>query len=404
MMKIYRLKEVLEKTENQDFIAKHLQEDIAKLIFKYGSNPELKLLIEQIASRQAIRKKLPSYYAEASCIFPAKQNLEQSSSEAIAKLKSELVPPGKKLADLSAGFGVDFRFLMHNFSSGLHLEPNADLSAIAAYNVKNWLGDKELRFEQASLESYLSKSEESFDLIYLDPSRRDQNQKPLYRPEEYQPNILEVKSALLQRSPLVLVKMSPMISIPEYLELLPETKEVWVLSEKNDCKEVSFLLGAAPQKAPVLIRTFDISNEGVKSLDSSDAKSAPIPLGPINKYLYLPNVSILKAGIQDQSGWLHGLHKIERFSHLYSSENLVKDFPGRIFECLAIHKAYDKKLKGKALQVIVRNFPDTPEKIAQKLKLKLKGASHFLLATQSESGHTFIEAKLIVPSMMKNGG
>lgn len=403
-MKTYRLKELIQETENQDFIAKHQKDDVAKLIFKFGAKPDLKLLVEQIASRQAIRKKLPSYYADGACLFPPKLNLEQSSSEAIAQLKAELAPKGKKLADLSAGFGVDFRYMMQNFGSGLHLEPNAELSALAEYNLKNYLDTKELRFEVNDLETYLSQSKENFDLIYLDPSRRNEQQKPLYRPEEYQPNILEVKSELLKRSPFVLVKMSPMVSIPEYLELLPETKEVWVLSEKNECKEVSFLLQASSEPLKPLIRSFDISNEGLKSLESPAGEIPLISLGPIEKYLYLPSVSILKAGLQDQSGLAHALHKIERFSHFYSSDALKLDFPGRIFECLEIHKAYDKKLKGRALQVIVRNFPDAPEKIAQKLKLKAKGAHDFLLATQGQSGHIFIVAKLIVPSLVKNGG
>ncbi len=403
-MKTSQLKELVQSEEAISFIKKHLDFDTSKLLFKFGKDEARKILIGQIASRQAIRKKLPTYYQNYNLLFPPKQNLEQSSSEAIAKMKAELLPEGEKLADLSAGFGVDFQQLMEKYQKGLHLEPNPELSEIAAFNLKQTLPGKDLRFVQAKAEDFLKENTEGFDLIYLDPSRRDENRKPLYRPEEYQPNILAIKSQLLASSPLVLVKLSPMISIPEYLSLLPETKEVWVLSERNECKELSFLLSRENSNEKPFFRCLNQGYLHLERLECYPPDHVDINILEPQEYLYLPNASILKGGLQDYCASQFSLAKLDPNSNLFTSNKYHQNYPGRIFKVHSVNKAYAPSLKGKSLQVISRNFPDSPEKISQKLKLKKKGASDFLIATKSQKRLTFILAELIVPSMEGYGG
>ncbi|QNR23789.1 class I SAM-dependent methyltransferase [Croceimicrobium hydrocarbonivorans] len=402
-MKTSRLKSLIEKEANRKFIHENLKADTSSLLFKFAKDEDKRLLIEQIASRQAIRKKLPEAYDDLLRLFPPKSNLEQSSSEAIAKLKADLFPAAKVLADLSGGFGIDFLYLMQKFEQGHFVEPNEELCELSSENLRRLLVQKDLHFYTETAESFSKENKEQFDLIYLDPSRRDSAHRPLYRPEEYQPNILEIKSELLKHSKQVYVKMSPMISIPEYLQILPETREVWVLSERNECKEVGFLL-ASEGKAAVKIRSFNLLAEGQQEYDSEWGNFAPINLSEIHQYLYLPNSSILKAGIQDQVAQDLKLGKLDPNSHLYSSPELSEKFPGRIFLLKDIHKAYAKSLRSKALQVISRNFPDSPEFISRKLKLKAKGAKDFLIATKHSGKPVFIEASLYVPSFEGNGG
>ncbi len=394
----------MQKEEHRNFINDNLQADTSRLLFKYAKDADKRLLIEQIASRQAILKKLPEAYTDPFRLFPPKSNLEQSSSEAMAKLKADLIPAGHSMADLSGGFGIDFLYLMQNFDKGHFVEPEKDLCQLSAENLRSLLATKELHFTAERAEEYLEHCKEHFDLLYLDPSRRDSAHRPLYRPEEYQPNILEIKAALLRISDRVLVKMSPMISIPEYLQQLPETQEVWVLSERNECKEVSFLLSSKKQNS-VKIRSYNVLADGLQYYENeAGTKLENMELRELCPYIYLPNSSILKAGLQDEVAEDFKLGKLDPNSNLYTSVELIEKFPGRIFIVKDIHKAYAKSLRSKALQVISRNFPDSPEFISRKLKLKAKGAQDFLIATKHSGKPVFIEASLYVPSLERNGG
>lgn len=404
MMKISRLKELLSSEEHQEFTEKHLKENVSKLLFKYSRDLDKRLLLEQIAAKQVIRKKLPEFYQNKELIFPPKLNLEQASHQAIAQLKASMIPAGEKLADLSGGFGVDFRYIMTKFQSGLYLDANTDLVNLAQHNLPLLLPDKQLHFRHDTAESFLQKNDDAYDLIYLDPSRRDVHNKPVYQIEDYQPNVLEIKSGLLAKGERILIKMSPMISITEILKVIPEISEVWVLSYRNECKEVSFLLEKDIKYKEITYRCLNIERNKIQEVIVANDFDVNIGFSSVKGYLYLPNASILKAGVQDFVARDFKLEKLHINSNLYTSPLLDMGFPGRVFKVQHIDKAYSKFFRGKSLQVISRNFPDSPEKIGKKLKLKLKGASDFLVATKDQTGPIFVEAELVVPSLEDNGG
>ena len=64
----------------------------------------------------------------------------------------------------------------------------------------------------------------------------------------------------------------------------------------------------------------------------------------IGKYLYEPGVACMKAGCFKLLSQRYGLDKLHRNSHLYTSDELVSDFPGRIFEVVNV-VPFDKKTK-----------------------------------------------------------
>ena len=53
-----------------------------------------------------------------------------------------------------------------------------------------------------------------------------------------EPDIASIKSALLKKAPLLLVKLSPMLDITLALMQLPETEEVHIVSVDGECKEL----------------------------------------------------------------------------------------------------------------------------------------------------------------------
>jgi hypothetical protein len=103
--------------------------------------------------------------------------------------------------------------------------------------------------------------------------------------------------------------------------------------------------------------------------------------------LYEPNASILKAGAFKFIGQQFNLFKLHVNTHLYTSIDLVKNFPGRVFKIEMISpKENDLKnffSDGKA-NVATRNYPLSADELKKKLKVR-DGGEMFLFGTTSST-------------------
>ena len=89
------------------------------------------------------------------------------------------------------------------------------------------------------------------------------------------------------------------------------------------------------------------------------------------KWLYEPNAAILKAGAYKLVAQRFGLHKLDVNTHLYSSDSLVENFPGRVWKVV-------EKQDLKQANVLCRNYPLTPEQLKKKLHLKDGGTAYVI--------------------------
>ena len=104
--------------------------------------------------------------------------------------------------------------------------------------------------------------------------------------------------------------------------------------------------------------------EAEKKIDSNYA----LPL----TYLFEPNSAILKSGAFHSITKQFDVFKLEKHSHLYTSQNLI-DFPGRCFKIehiMPYNKKAIKKLGFETANITTRNFPETVQQIRKKLALK----------------------------------
>lgn len=105
----------------------------------------------------------------------------------------------------------------------------------------------------------------------------------------------------------------------------------------------------------------------------------------IGRYLYEPNAALMKAGCFKLLAQRFGILKLHKNSHLYTSDILIPDFAGRIFEVESF-ALYNKNLKQRLLSGIekanltVRNFPIPVDTIRKALKIK-EGGDVYLFAT-----------------------
>jgi hypothetical protein len=379
---------ILPTLDEKVFVREHLCEEVSALALRLGRFPHLNagVVLRQVAGYQALLRKVPTWAANPDLVFTDSLPLEQCSSEATARYKASILPSWvESIADLTGGLGVDFAFLATGKTRALYVERRPDLCGIALENFRV-LGLTQAKVLNGDGSALLA---EPFDLLYLDPARRDAQGGKVVALSDCEPDIVAIKSSLFANAPLLLVKLSPMLDISLAIKQLPETTEVHVVSVDGECKELLFLLDAENvDKEPRIVCVNLRSNAPVQSFkftrsqeQSSFCRLVDVP----NNFLYEPNASLLKAGAFSILTQTFNLYKLHPNSHLYTSETLVEDFPGRAFAIDAVFPVHPKDLKihlGNLTKanITTRNFPETVAQLRKKTKLK-EGGDTYLFAT-----------------------
>lgn len=359
-------------------------------------------------------------------------SVEQCSSEITAKFKANLVS-GKTLIDLTGGMGVDVAYMSKNFVKAFYFEQNTDLLNVTKYNFEQ-LGIENVAFVEGNSVENLSKtipSEFEFirlaDLriladenpqilksdeskfrrgrlrpkntrknswIYLDPHRRDDSGSKVVKLQDCEPNILAIKDLLLKYTDNILLKASPMLDIDLAILDLGNVSQVYIIAVENEVKEVLFHL-EKNKSEEVILNAVNLTKNNLTTLSftKSEEKNASIKLSSSKQYLYEPNAAIMKSGGFRFVAQHFDLQKISPRSHLYTSEELIENFQGRVFKIIAVCKL-DKKeilkhLSENKANITIRNFPLTVQQIRDKLKLS-DGGNEYLFATTNTQNQKIV--------------
>ena len=426
--------------DNKEFVRKHLNDDVNKLaLSKFPEEIDKQFVIRQIQARQVLSKKLPSWAESDELVFPKKLSLEQCSSELTAKYKALLLSTNphessrkisdnscilvdekeirvntcrsveKKgiLVDLTGGMGVDTSFLSDNFDKTYYVEMQEELCDIARHNFK--ILNKNIEVVNDNAEHFLTTCGE-VDCIYLDPARRDENGRKMVSLHDCSPDVAELQDVLFEKAKTVMVKLSPMLDIDIVKKELKNIKEIHIVAVKNECKEILVILGQ--QTLPIahgsqLIAT-DLREKWNFSFTEDEEQNAEWTLADkVGRYLYEPGAAFMKAGCFKLLSQKYNLDKLHRNSHLYTSDVLVPDFPGRIFEVINV-VPFDKKAKKNLWEttslssqliahgsqpkasIAVRNFPLSAEELKKNLGLQ-DGGDFYIFGTTMKG-----EKKIVV--------
>jgi len=151
----------------------------------------------------------------------------------------------------------------------------------------------------------------------------------------------------------------------------------------NECKELLFLLDSSFTAEPV-IQAINLSKGTVSSFRFrfSEEKAHHISFSEPKEFLYEPNASILKAGAFKSICARFGIEKIHPSTHLYSSSNLLVDFPGRIFRIVNLVKPDPKVLTqyfpDGIANIFTRNYPLSPQELKTKSRLNDGGTGYLI--------------------------
>ncbi len=378
---------LLSRQDIQRFIVDNELVDVQKLLLRHKEilGVPTPSMVTQIQGRRKAKEKLPHWYSTPGVIYPATLNLEQCSSEATAAYKKNLVT-GHHAADLTGGFGVDTYYLAQSFSLVDYVEPDSDLLRIVQHN-HQLLGTSNIRYHNTTAEDYLKTTTDIFDLIFIDPSRR-QGSRKVIRLADCVPDVISLRSELLGRSRQILIKTSPLLDLKEAYRELTSVDQFIVLAVENECKELLISLKRMAPEEPT-IHAVDLDKDGEPTpfaFTWSQEKNTHTSFSTPLVYLYEPNAAILKAGAFKLVGQRYSVNKLAPDTHLYTSENKVVEFPGRLFRVIE-HVALDKKLKekfsGGYANILTRNHPLSVEEIKKKTGLA-EGGMHYLICTRTE--------------------
>lgn len=403
-----------------DFISQHLNDDPRDLALRQSRYPDIDIpyVVQQISAWQTAKKKLPLWAETTGIEYPVHLSMEQCSSQLTAEYKAQILSAisklpilreesessrgGKSFTDLTAGFGVDATILSRCFEHLNYVERNEELCRIAANNLP--------LLDITSFDVYNVDASEVLpnlphqSLIFLDPARRDQNGGKTVQISDCTPDVSLLQDRLLDKADLVMVKLSPMLDIANILRDLKGVKEIHVVSVDNECKELLVLMSALNMNQSIRIVCANLKTKGTNEIYSYNLDqertsechyAQPSALEPHNAsdlFLYEPNVSIMKAGCFRSVAQSFNVEKLHPSSHLYVSNQLITDFPGRKFKIQNVYTLKDKALKQiKKANLTVRNFPSTVAELRKRLKLSEGGTQYLFATTLADESKVIIE-------------
>ncbi len=383
----------------QRFIADHKSENTYQLALKYAARGKefLDNVLPQIRSWQKAKKKLPEISRIEGIVWPPPASLEQSSSERTAKFKASLLS-GEVCADLTGGAGVDTFYLSKSFTEMFYIEKDAELCTIAAHNFQV-LGANHIRVINQDAKSFIGRVKRHFSAFYIDPDRRSNGRK-VYKPEDSRPDVIGMMPEMFRQADKILVKFSPWLDPGSVIKKIPELKNVYIVAVENECRELLCLVSGG--KAGIRISAVNILKEGEIQqfgFGPEEEKDAISMYAFPKRYLYEPNAAILKAGAFKLAGQRYGLYKLHHHTHLYTSDQLVKEFPGRKFEFLRQIPFKKEAVKqalpmGKA-NLAVRNMGVTVARLKKRFGILDGGDDYLFAVTLQDRKPAFLHCRKV---------
>ena len=347
--------------------------------YKHLSDDEWRWFLQQVEGKERTAEKLPTFASIPDWWYPVRLSCEQCSSELAARYKASLVS-GEKMADLTGGYGVDTYFLSENFTHTDYVEQNAELCRIATHNFAH----KPITIHNTSAEEFLT-SAGQYDLLFLDPARRDSHGGKVFRLEDCTPNVVELLPTLLAHGKRLLLKLSPMLDLTQAIHALSAvTWDIYVVAIKNEVKELLLVSSGSGQITAIDLAQQDQAFTFTREEESNSPFN--FHLSPFT-FLYEPSAAILKAGAYKLIAERFHLLKLDVNTHLYGSEELVSNFPGRVWR---ITEEQDLK----QANVLCRNYPLTPEALKKKLHLR-DGGTAFVIGCRVAGKPTLFFAERV---------
>ncbi len=387
--------------EVQQFIRENEDADVRELALKRAPDASwpYALVLDQIKVRQKAKTKSPDFYETNGILFPSNETYEQASSDPCGIYKSSLVS-GQVFVDLTSGCGIDSYHISKRFDSVTWVERDDVSADVLRHNLEALKTADRLacdaRVYHGNAEDFLSECEDG-DFVFIDPQRREISRKGIYDLAACSPDVISLLPILKQKFRKGMVKTSPVLDIEKGVMALGCVQTVHVVQWRGECKEVLYVLDFA--------REYDVADVEVVALTLDDAggvqhrfsyclgdeKVAQLSYVMPQRYIYEPDPAYQKSGGFKSFALSYDLGKLHRHTHLYTSDEKLSGFPGKMYEACDIKPVKAKGLGIEKADLAIRNFPMSVADLKKKLKLSDGGKQRIYAVTLCND-----EKKLII--------
>ena len=387
--------------EFYNFIDENCNNDTVALRLKYHgreSSFNIDFAILQIECRKKTKTKLKDFINNPEFLFPDTLAAEQSSHQAIARYHAALSGKVTSLLDMTAGLGIDTLTLTSAARKIVAIDLDCHRIEILKHNAKSKAMCDLDAICGDSIE-YLKNTDNTFDIIFVDPSRRDARSNRLYNLRDCCPDIIENRNLIYSHAKRVLVKASPMLDIHQTLIDLPDIISIKAVGVKGECKEILIdILPRRCENSPVEMEAINLDSDG--TITSSFRISTSDPEMPLiyakesdilrGAYLLEPSAMVMKLSPWNAICHRFNAKKLGKSSHLFICRENPEGFPGRVTKIEKILKKKDlHDLEGMEATVVSRNHPLSAAVLRKELCLK-EGEMNFIYATRSGDKPIFI--------------
>lgn len=367
-------KDILLREEVRKAIDANIERDPVRIALDRNI-PYAREVATQVKYLQRARTKLPMLY-DARCIIPQRA-FEQSSSQQCAAAKRI---GGGSLLDLTCGLGIDSIAFAQRFKRVVAIERDEVLAEVVRENLRR-LNITNIEVVTSSAEDYIASCNEHFDWVYADPDRRTAEGRRVVRLEDCSPNMLELWPAIERISKRMAIKNSPLFDVDEAFKLFGDCS-VEVISLGGECKEVMIYVdGAEPRLVAeaVGVGRYEVSrDEALKATLSSHNFAAEE-----YRYLIVPDVALQKARLVAAA--LQGKADIWSNNSFGFARQKTEGVLGRTEKIISVEeydsKALRRELKGKGVEIMMRDFPTSLDEVRRKCGLR-SGNTHRIALTR----------------------
>lgn len=398
-MNLEELNSLRDNHKFQEFIKENINSDTNKLRLKKFKDCsfDVRFAILQIECKNRIKKKLPEIYQSNSFFFPNILSTEQCTAQEIAQFHAKLLSTQDTVLDMTAGLCIDTYYISKSVKNVTALEINQETALLADFNMKNHT-DNVIVLCQDSTE-FIRTCSQQYDVIFIDPARRDNNNKRLFGLSDCKPNIIEQIPLLKNITKTLYIKASPMIDLSQAAKELNNcVSDIWVIGINNECKEILFKVDlTCNDTVNANIHTINFDDSGIQILTKSVRPTFPkhnYTLYDNECYLYEPNRCIMKAQIFEALENTYPVSHIQQNSHLFTSSEYIPDFPGRKFQITGIIPFKNSEIKNlnkkhPQINVSVRNFKLSADELKKRLKVN-DGGDKYLFGTTDNNNNAIL--------------
>lgn len=383
--------------EIEQWLRKNSGADFTAKMLKAGNDAERRRAVVQQEARRRARIKLPLFAENEDFEFPGLLAVEQCTSQLLADYHSKPVRPESTVVDLTAGLGIDAMTFAGRARSVTAIERDNELAKALEHNA-GVMGVDNITVVEADSMEWLLQNDCHFDVGFIDPYRRDSSGSKVVSFKDCTPDVVANLPLIISRVDELIIKASPMHDVALALdELRGQVRSVKIIGTRKECKELLLIL-ANEKVEEIAVECVTIMPDGSSGSFSwvygEKAANSVYSFPMAGDWIYELWPAVMKGGAYNIVAERTGISLLAPSTHVYTSSNLIENFPGRAMRVEVIYpfnKQSIKQIKAECayLNVAVRNFPVSAPELEKRLGTK-PGGEYRLLGVTDQNRTPFL--------------